>query len=59
LVRLEDELTWEHGHHKGDLAVRGSREQLLLACWGRVPLADLETFGDTGLWNRFLASLQT
>jgi hypothetical protein len=52
LIRLDGTLSWEHGHHKGDLAVRGTREQLYLACWGRVGLEQLETFGDTDLWQR-------
>ena len=58
LVRLGDELTWEEGHHKGDVAVRGSREQLLLAGWGRVPGDELERFGDAALWDDFVASLR-
>ncbi len=56
-IRLDGGLTWEHAHHKGDVALRGSREQLLLACWGRTPLERLEVFGDAGLWERFLAAL--
>jgi len=59
VVRLDARLTWDHSHSKGDLAVRGSREQLLLACWGRIDLAQLETFGDPGLWDRLLTALRT
>ena len=58
LVRLGDELTWEDGHHKGDVAVRGPRDRLLLACWGRAPGDELERFGDTALWDAFIESLR-
>ncbi len=58
LVRLGDELTWEQGHHKGDVAVRSERDRLLLACWGRIPGAELERFGDAALWDAFIDSLR-
>lgn len=57
VIRLDGGLAWEHVHHKGDVALRGSCEQLLLAAWGRVPLDQLEVFGDAGLWERFLTAL--
>ena len=39
-------LTVEAGHAKGDTAVRGPADQLLLWLWGRRPLGGLEVFGD-------------
>jgi uncharacterized protein (TIGR03083 family) len=50
LVSLEDRamsVSLEHG--KGDAAVRGPAQDLLLALWGRRPFASLETFGDRAL----------
>ena len=35
-----------HEHAKGDAALRGSGDELLLAVWGRRPLDGLEIFGD-------------
>jgi uncharacterized protein (TIGR03083 family) len=46
LVTFGPTLMVEHGHAKGDAAVRGEAGQLLLWLWGRVPLDDLEVFGD-------------
>lgn len=36
----------EHVHAKGDAALRGPGGSLYLAMWGRVPLSELELFGD-------------
>jgi uncharacterized protein (TIGR03083 family) len=36
----------ESGHAKGDAAVRGPAADLLLWLWGRLPLDDLDLFGD-------------
>ena len=45
-----DGITYEHGHAKGDVALRGSASDLLLWCWNRVPVDDrFEVFGDPGL----------
>jgi len=57
LIHLGDEMTYELGHHKGDVAVRGDRDRLLLLLWGRVPTTEVEVIGDTGLLDRWLASL--
>jgi len=57
LVHLGDEMTYELGHHKGDVAVRGDRDQLLLLLWGRVPTSKVEVIGDTELLDRWVASL--
>ena len=40
----------EHGHAKGDVALRGAAGDLLLWCWNRVPVDDrFEVFGDATL----------
>lgn len=49
LIRFDPgEVAVEHGHAKGDAAVRGPAGDLLLWLWGRVPLDDLKVFGDPG-----------
>lgn len=57
LVRLSpDGITSEHGHAKGDVALRGSASDLLLWAWNRVPVDDRFTvFGDDApltTWRR-------
>jgi hypothetical protein len=51
LVHLAaDGITFEHGHAKGDVALRGTASDLYLWCWNRVPVDDrFEVFGDAGL----------
>ncbi|MCZ7534755.1 MAG: maleylpyruvate isomerase family mycothiol-dependent enzyme [Acidimicrobiia bacterium] len=47
------EITREHA--KGDVAARGRASDLLLLVYGRLPAAEVETFGDAGLlakWQR-------
>ena len=47
LIRFDPgAVTVEPGHAKGDAAVRGPAGDLLLWLWGRVPLDDLQVFGD-------------
>ena len=42
-----DGVTFEHGHAKGDVALRGTAGDLLLWAWNRVPVDDrFEVFGD-------------
>ncbi len=50
LIRLgTDGVTFEHGHAKGDVALRGPAGDLLLWVWNRVPADDrFEVFGDAG-----------
>lgn len=50
-------VTWEHGHAKGDVAVRGPAGTLLLALYRRVPPDDpgLDVLGDRGLLDHWLA----
>jgi uncharacterized protein (TIGR03083 family) len=51
LVRLSPAgITFEHGHAKGDVALRGRAGDLLLWSWNRAPVDDrFEVFGDPGL----------
>jgi len=42
----------EHGHAKGDVAVRGTAADLHLWLWGRVPLERLEVFGEPAVAER-------
>ena len=51
LVTLGPEgVTYEHGHAKGDVALRGGAGDLLLWAWNRVPVdARFEVFGDRSL----------
>jgi uncharacterized protein (TIGR03083 family) len=46
----------EHGHAKGDLAVRGPAAQLLLWAWNRP--ADVELFGDAALAEAWGANVK-
>jgi len=49
-VRVDgDAIVATHEHAKGDAAARGTGAQLMLAIWGRLPVDELETFGDSGL----------
>ena len=48
-------VAWEPGHGKGDVAVRGSARDLLLAVLRRRPSDSVETLGDTAVWERWLA----
>jgi len=56
-IEIANPVTWRRGHEKGDVAVRGSCEQLYLACWGRVAPASLEVIGGDGLFTAFLDSI--
>jgi hypothetical protein len=49
-------MSWSHDHGKGDVALRGSASDLLLAIVRRRPAAelDIEVFGDTGVWDTWL-----
>ncbi len=46
---------WEHGHGKGDVAVRGPASDLLLALMGRRPADSVEAIGDASVWERWRA----
>jgi uncharacterized protein (TIGR03083 family) len=57
LVRgIGGDVTWERGHGKGDVAVRGPAGDLLLAVMRRRPAESVETIGDTAVWERWLAA---
>ncbi|MGH3794213.1 MAG: maleylpyruvate isomerase family mycothiol-dependent enzyme [Pseudonocardiaceae bacterium] len=47
---------WEHGHSKGDVAVRGAVVDLLLVMMRRVPLsdADVQVLGDSAVLEHWL-----
>ncbi|MGE0880203.1 MAG: maleylpyruvate isomerase family mycothiol-dependent enzyme [Acidimicrobiia bacterium] len=58
MVRVVDgRIVVEHGHAKGDVAVRGPASSLALLLWHRLPADDpsLERFGDPGVLDRWLA----
>lgn len=46
-------------HAKGDVAIRGSASDLLLALYTRVPLGDLEVIGDADLAGELVARINT
>jgi uncharacterized protein (TIGR03083 family) len=55
MIHLHDgQLTVEHGHGKGDAAVRGTSMDLLLAVWGRYSFFDgqFERFGNEDVVRR-------
>ncbi len=47
---------WEHGHTKGDVAVRGGAVDLMLVLMRRVPPGDapIDMLGDTGVFEHWL-----
>jgi uncharacterized protein (TIGR03083 family) len=49
-------VSWEQGHGKGDVAVRGPAGDLLLAVMRRRPSDSVETIGDATVWDRWLAN---
>jgi predicted lipid carrier protein YhbT len=54
LVRFQgDEVTVRHMHGKGDVAVRGTLEDLFLWLWGRISADRLQVYGDTSLLERY------
>jgi uncharacterized protein (TIGR03083 family) len=50
------DIAWGHG--KGDCALRGSANDLLMVLWRRQPLSSLEIFGDESLATRFVERAQ-
>lgn len=50
--------TFEPGHSKGDAALRGSAENLLLVLWRRVEPSRVEILGDTELVNALWSYLR-
>lgn len=56
LTGTDTGIAWSHEHGKGDAAVRGTAQNLLLAVVRRQTAADggLEIFGDTAVWDGWL-----
>jgi uncharacterized protein (TIGR03083 family) len=46
-------------HDKGDVAIRGTASDLLLALYTRVPLTDLDVVGDASVAHEFVARMNT
>lgn len=54
LVRFDgDDVIISHEHAKGDIALRGTDEDIFLWLWGRTPADRLEVFGDESLLDRY------
>jgi uncharacterized protein (TIGR03083 family) len=53
-----DGVTVVREHAKGDAAARASASDLMLFVWGRVPVSQVEVFGDGDLLNRFAAAIK-
>ena len=49
------DFTMSRGHIKGDVALRGTASDLLLALWGRLGLDSLDVVGDRAVAERWLA----
>jgi uncharacterized protein (TIGR03083 family) len=56
ILNDDDGVSWTHDHGKGDVALRGTATDLLLAIVRRRPVADgdIEVFGDTEVGNAWL-----
>lgn len=56
-LRTEDGLAVEHGHAKGDAALRGPASSVLLVLWRRLRPGEggTEVFGDAAVLDRWLA----
>jgi uncharacterized protein (TIGR03083 family) len=53
LLGSGDGVTVTREHAKADAAARGSASDLMLFVWGRVPVSQVEVFGEADLLNRF------
>ena len=47
-------ISFEHGHAKGDVALRGPASDLFLTVWRRRPLSSLDVVGDAAFADRLL-----
>lgn len=54
--RTPDGVRWEHGHGKGDVAVRGSAADLHLVLQRRLPPARVQVLGDAELLEHWVAN---
>jgi uncharacterized protein (TIGR03083 family) len=52
--RTPDGVTFEPGHGRGDVAVRGTARDLLLVLYGRIPPDRVEVLGDADLFAHWL-----
>jgi uncharacterized protein (TIGR03083 family) len=53
LTMQADHVDVSRGHAKGDAAIRGAAQDLLLLVWGRAPVGEIETFGDPNVVELF------
>ncbi len=53
--RTAEGVRWEHGHAKGDVAVRGSAAELMLVLARRAPVSTVTVFGDGALLDHWLS----
>ncbi|MCS3781829.1 maleylpyruvate isomerase family mycothiol-dependent enzyme [Tsukamurella ocularis] len=58
LTLARESIAVERGHAKGDVALRSATSDLYLALWRRVPLAELEIFGDASVAAALLDAVQ-
>jgi len=49
-------LDLDRSHRKGDAVLRGAASDILLALWGRVPVASVEVIGDRSVLDDWLAT---
>ncbi|WP_241665872.1 maleylpyruvate isomerase N-terminal domain-containing protein [Prescottella subtropica] len=56
LVFAPDDVAVTREHRKGDVALRGRAQDLLLAVWRRRPLSRLETIGDVAIAETMLGA---
>jgi hypothetical protein len=56
IVHDDEGIAWSHDHGKGDVALRGPANALLLGLVRRRTAAELglEVFGDTAVWDGWL-----
>jgi uncharacterized protein (TIGR03083 family) len=57
LTLASDGVEVEHGHGKGDAAVRAPASDLVLFVWNRIDLDQLEVFGDAALLEQWRKSV--
>jgi hypothetical protein len=59
LVQLgpDGETTYENAHGKGDVALRGPASSLYLWCLNRIPMDDLEVFGDRAVAHQWRSDI--
>ncbi|GGC57532.1 hypothetical protein GCM10011410_07540 [Hoyosella rhizosphaerae] len=58
LTISDDDVTVTREHGKGDVAIRGTAQDLLLTLWRRQPLDTVQMFGDAELAHRLLEAVR-